>query len=121
MATLDITTRKNEEVQVMLYYGNKNYLLCNLNKDSLWQVPLDLTFKKGIDVTFTCNGQSKVYLTGYFIFNENLALHEEKEERLDDTDDNNANSYVEKIQIIPHNKSKKRNSNSKSRDKISRN
>lgn len=51
-------------------YNEKNYLLCTLNKNLVWQVPLDLHFHKGTKVSFTCNGQANVHLTGYIIMED---------------------------------------------------
>ncbi|KAL2751744.1 hypothetical protein V1477_000054 [Vespula maculifrons] len=65
MATLDVTTGNDEIVQVIISYNDTNYILCNLKKDSLWQVALDLHFEKGNKITFTCSGESYVHLTGY--------------------------------------------------------
>lgn len=51
----------------MLFYEGKNYLLCNLNKESKWQVPLDITLEENSEIAFACNGNGHVHLTGYLI------------------------------------------------------
>lgn len=67
-------------VQVMLYYENSSYLLCNLKKSSTWQVPLDLNFQEGTTIAFICHGHGQVHLTGYLIPDEDLDLDEIEEE-----------------------------------------
>lgn len=80
MASLDLTTADDDLVQVMLGYGNRNFLLCTLKKDKTWQVPLDLNFREGTKIAFTCNGQGHVHLSGYLISNEDFDLDELEEE-----------------------------------------
>lgn len=87
MASLDLTTADDNLVQVMLCYDDRNYLLCSLNKNSTWQVPLDLNFEEGTKIAFTCNGHGHVHLTGYLIPDENLDLDELEEEDDDDDDE----------------------------------
>ncbi|EFN83861.1 46 kDa FK506-binding nuclear protein [Harpegnathos saltator] len=70
MASLDLTTANDVKVQVILCYGDRNYLLCTLHKGSAWQVPLDLNFQGGTQIAFTCNGNSRVHLTGYLIMED---------------------------------------------------
>lgn len=92
MATLDIAAANDEIVQVILCYNNKDYQLCNLHKDSVWQIPLDLNFQKGTKIAFACNGLSHVYLTGYLKSDKDFNLDEqeedEKEDKDEDDDDN---------------------------------
>ncbi|XP_014485469.1 PREDICTED: 46 kDa FK506-binding nuclear protein-like [Dinoponera quadriceps] len=71
MASLDVETADDGIVQVILCYGDRNYLLCSLKKNSTWQVPLDLNFQEGTKIAFTCNGEGHVHLTGYMIMDEN--------------------------------------------------
>lgn len=71
-------------VQVMLYYENSSYLLCNLKKSSTWQVPLDLNFQEGTTIAFICHGHGQVHLTGYLIPDEDLDLDEIEEEDEDE-------------------------------------
>ncbi|XP_047357732.1 46 kDa FK506-binding nuclear protein-like [Vespa velutina] len=83
MATLDTTTGNDEIVQVTITYNDTNYLLCNLKKSTMWQVSLDLNFEKGNEITFICNGDSYVHLTGYL--NHKLILKEQEEKRNEDS------------------------------------
>ncbi|KZC10913.1 39 kDa FK506-binding nuclear protein, partial [Dufourea novaeangliae] len=80
MATLDLTTADDNVVQVMLWYDNRNYLLCSLKRSTTWQVPLDLNFQEGTKIAFTCNGHGRVHLTGYVTPDEELDLDELEEE-----------------------------------------
>ncbi|KAK0089585.1 hypothetical protein PV325_006509 [Microctonus aethiopoides] len=80
MATLDVTTADAENVQVMLCYESRNYLLCNLSKGSHLQMPLDLCFKKGTKIAFTSNGRGHVHLTGYLLPEEDLDDFDESED-----------------------------------------
>lgn len=54
-------------VQVMVNYKERNFLLCTLKKNKMWQIPLDLNFEKGTNLTFLCNGRGPVHLTGYLL------------------------------------------------------
>lgn len=67
-----------EPVQVMVKCNNKSFLLCTLNKDE-FQTPLDLIFEKGENITFFCNGQGSVHMTGYLLPNENIDSDSEEE------------------------------------------
>ena len=67
-------------VQVMLYYEDSCYLLCNLKKSTTWQVPLDLNFHEGTTIAFICHGHGQVHLTGYLIPDDDLDELEEEEE-----------------------------------------
>ncbi|XP_011494143.1 PREDICTED: 46 kDa FK506-binding nuclear protein [Ceratosolen solmsi marchali] len=78
MASLDATMSSDCLVQVMVCYDKRNYLLCTLQKNSIWQVPLDLNFQEGTKIGFTFNGDGHVHLTGYLIT---------EEEELDEMDD----------------------------------
>ncbi|XP_011302490.1 46 kDa FK506-binding nuclear protein [Fopius arisanus] len=84
MATLDVSTADDEIVQVMLCYENRNYLLCNLKKGHVWQVPLDLNFQEGTKIAFTSNGRGHVHLTGYLVPDDEMddldELEDEDEE-----------------------------------------
>ncbi|XP_058806400.1 46 kDa FK506-binding nuclear protein isoform X2 [Phymastichus coffea] len=80
MASLDASTASNSLVQVMLCYDHRNYLLCTLKRDSIWQVPLDLNFQEGTKISFTCNGEGHVHLTGYLMpVDEDLDDFDEEE------------------------------------------
>lgn len=57
-------------------YGDKNYLLCSLCKDSQWQVPLDLNFQEGTKIAFSSKGEGRIHLTGYLIADEDADFEE---------------------------------------------
>lgn len=57
-------------------YGDKNYLLCSLCKDSQWQVPLDLNFQEGTKIAFSSKGEGRIHLTGYLIMDEDADFEE---------------------------------------------
>lgn len=57
-------------------YGDKNYLLCSLRKDSQWQVPLDLNFQEGTKIAFSSKGEGRIHLTGYLIMDEDADFEE---------------------------------------------
>ncbi|XP_018332242.1 46 kDa FK506-binding nuclear protein [Agrilus planipennis] len=80
MASLDITSGNNEPTQVLLTYDGRNYLLCTLQKEKDIQVPLDLNFEEGDEVSFATNGSCHVHLTGYLITDEDEVDEEEDEE-----------------------------------------
>lgn len=80
MASLNLSTADENVVQVMLYYEDSSYLLCNLKKSSTWQVPLDLNFQEGTTIAFICHGHGQVHLTGYLIPDEDMDLDELEEE-----------------------------------------
>lgn len=50
---------------VMLEHGKAEFLLCTLDQGNSRQVPLDLNFVEGEEVTFFLNGKGTVHLTGY--------------------------------------------------------
>uniref|UniRef100_A0A023GIS6 peptidylprolyl isomerase n=1 Tax=Amblyomma triste TaxID=251400 RepID=A0A023GIS6_AMBTT len=50
---------------VMLEHGKAEFLLCTLDQAHSRQVPLDLNFVEGEEVTFFLNGKGTVHLTGY--------------------------------------------------------
>lgn len=54
-----------EPVMVMLEHGKAEFLLCTLDQAQTRQVPLDLNFVEGEEVTFFLNGKGTVHLTGY--------------------------------------------------------
>lgn len=51
----------------MVCYENRKYLMCNLMKDKVPQMALDLNFETGSKITFVSNGNSNVHLTGFHI------------------------------------------------------
>ncbi|KAK1136104.1 hypothetical protein K0M31_000673 [Melipona bicolor] len=83
MASLNLQKADDNVVQVMLYYEDSCYLLCNLKKSTTWQVPLDLNFHEGTTIAFICHGHGQVHLTGYLIPDDDLdELEEEEDEQV---------------------------------------
>ncbi|XP_076751428.1 FK506-binding protein 39kD [Xylocopa sonorina] len=96
MASLNLSAADDNIVQVMLYYEDSSYLLCNLKKNSTWQVPLDLNFQEGTTIAFICHGHGQVHLTGYLIPDEDLGLDELEEEEEEEEEDEEAPQLVNK-------------------------
>ncbi|XP_017890635.1 46 kDa FK506-binding nuclear protein [Ceratina calcarata] len=96
MASLNLTTADDSVVQVILYYEDTRYLLCNLKKSSTWQVPLDLNFQEGTTIAFVCHGHGQVHLTGYLIHSEDSDELEEEEEDEEEEEEEEAPKLVEK-------------------------
>jgi len=63
----------DEAIQIMVHYNKKNFLLCTLMKGKINQVPLDLKFKRGTEITLFSNGKGYVHLTGYIITDPDLS------------------------------------------------
>ncbi|XP_050668093.1 46 kDa FK506-binding nuclear protein isoform X2 [Leptidea sinapis] len=64
-AAMDTATGDNEPCQVMVVVDNKNFLVCTLQKNKTVQMPLDLYFKTGENISFLTNGKCNIHLTGY--------------------------------------------------------
>ncbi|CAL1282924.1 unnamed protein product [Larinioides sclopetarius] len=73
MAALDPTSVKGgkEVVSLVVERDGSEFLLCNLQKDSVLQANLNLFFDKGEKVVFSLKGQGIVHLTGYLIKDDN--------------------------------------------------
>ncbi|ELT92262.1 hypothetical protein CAPTEDRAFT_220209 [Capitella teleta] len=67
MAALEPSSAKPEAVSVMVQHDKAEFLICTLQKGSLFQQPLDLNFTEGEELTFFLNGKGVVHLTGYLI------------------------------------------------------
>ncbi|XP_014209440.1 46 kDa FK506-binding nuclear protein [Copidosoma floridanum] len=69
MASLNLSKSSAGQIQVSVFdhESESNYLLCTLHKESHWQQPLDLNFAAGQKISFSCNGNGHVHLTGYLI------------------------------------------------------
>lgn len=100
-----LTILANALVQVMLCYENRNYLLCTLQKDSIWQVPLDLNFQEGTKIAFTCNGEGHVHLTGYLI---------PEDEDIDDFDEEDMEEEIP--ELVEINKKRKTDNSPKNKN-----
>ncbi|XP_011692549.1 PREDICTED: 46 kDa FK506-binding nuclear protein-like isoform X2 [Wasmannia auropunctata] len=69
MASMDMLLSDNKPAQIIMSFKDKKFLLCTLQKDKVWQVPLNLIVEKGSVITFSCNGASYIHLTGYVKIN----------------------------------------------------
>lgn len=80
---------------------NKSYIVCNLQKGAVNQVPLDLNFSEGEEVTFTIKGEGVVHLTGYLMPDEDPDFGD-----LEDLDAiyglNKANRFVIHVVLFRH-------------------
>lgn len=89
-------------VSLMVEHEKAEYLLCTLNTEKNLQIPLDLVFTEGEEVTFFINGEGTVHLTGYIINDldeydepyEQESFSEESEEDLSSLD---SDSELEKL------------------------
>lgn len=64
-AALDLKSCDQEPVQLLVEYENSNFVLATLSKKAnIYQVPLDLIFKTGDQVSFRTIGNGKVHLSG---------------------------------------------------------
>jgi len=86
MAALDIFSADDEPTQLMLYFEERNYLLCTLQKGHTVQCPLSLNFEAGDEVVFATNGHSNIHLSGYL--QEDYMNVEEGEEEEEEEEDN---------------------------------
>lgn len=101
-ATLDVANSTSDaDVQVMLASDNQNYILCTLNKNKILQVPLDLVFSEGDDISFSCVG-GVVHLTGYLVPSD--------EDMMGLGDDSDSDEEVNTVEI-PSKKNKQNDKN----------
>lgn len=64
-AALEINTADFEPVQLILEYDGANYILATLSrKFNVYQIPLDLNFNTGDQISFRTIGKGRVHLTG---------------------------------------------------------
>lgn len=66
-ASLDTSSAKSGDIQVLLTSDNNVYILCTLNKDNDKQRTLDLNFAEGDKICFSIKGEGIVHLTGFLI------------------------------------------------------
>lgn len=64
MACLEPSTADNDNVSVLLVFGNREFILCSLNKHKAIQAQLDLNFQSGDKIAFMSSGKGRVHLTG---------------------------------------------------------
>lgn len=67
-AAMDISTGDNEPCQVMVVVDGKNFLVCTLQKKQTIQMPLDLYFKTGENVSFLTNGKNSKFIIIFILF-----------------------------------------------------
>nr|CAD7446647.1 unnamed protein product [Timema bartmani] len=63
MACLEINNNDNDFVPVFIDVEDREYIVCNLHKNKMIQVQLDLTFAVGDKIAFYTTGKSKIHLT----------------------------------------------------------
>ncbi|CAD7084269.1 unnamed protein product [Hermetia illucens] len=85
-AALDITNSSDEPVQVILTWDKSNYILCTLRKGKTEQVPLDLNFSEGDEISFTAQGGGNVHLAGYFMTDPDI-MYEDSDSEQESADD----------------------------------
>lgn len=91
MAALDLFSADDNPTQLMLFFEDRNYLLCTLQKGHTVQCPLDLNFEAGDEVVFATNGNCNIHLSGYLQEDQldylDGDLEEEEEEGEDDEEE----------------------------------
>lgn len=93
-------------IQVLITVEGSNYLLCTLDKNKTWQMPLDLNFMEGTEISFSCNGQGNVHLTGYLTLEDDTdGLEEEEFDEEDDEEEDE--DEVQTTASIEKNKKRK--------------
>lgn len=109
MAALDIFSADDDPTQVMLFFEERNYLLCTLQKGQTLQCALDLNFEMGDEVVFATNGNSNIHLSGY--------IQEEFDEFLDnegeDDDEVEEQEEIEESKVSKNRKNKMKENLSK--------
>ena len=105
MAALDIFSADDEPTQLMLFFEERNYLLCTLQKNNTVQCALDLNFEVGDEVVFATNGNCNIHLSGYL--QDNLDDFDEMGEEEQDDEE------VEEVKKLAQKKKKNLASNEK--------
>ncbi|XP_049937691.1 46 kDa FK506-binding nuclear protein [Schistocerca serialis cubense] len=85
MASLDVMHSENDLVSVNVNFQNAEFILCNLQKNKVFQTPLDLNFMAGDKIAFYTSGKGRVHLTGYLIDDDDdMGIEAEDEESEED-------------------------------------
>ncbi|XP_034242026.1 46 kDa FK506-binding nuclear protein [Thrips palmi] len=67
-AALDLQTCDDGPVSVVCRKSDQDFILCSLSKsEGIYNVPLNLDFEIGSEITFHVVGDSTVHLTGYIV------------------------------------------------------
>lgn len=78
-AVLDVNSTPGDgDVQLILKSDKVDYILCTLNKGERVQMPLNLVFSEGDEISFRSVGGT-IHLTGYLVDEQNFAEYEEGE------------------------------------------
>jgi FK506-binding nuclear protein len=90
MAALDPSDQNagGGPVSLMFEQNSKSYVLCTLQRGTLYQQPLNLEFGTGEEVTFYVNGQGKIHLSGYVMPEDEFPPYQGDSD--DDDDDSEA-------------------------------
>jgi len=113
-ATLDLKSCDLEPVQVVLEYEGNNFILAHLSKKlNILQVPLDINFEVGEQISFRTIGKGRVFLTGYTIMEPDdsfgdLLQGEEDSEEEDTTFEDSQTPGKRKKALTKSNEKKKK-------------
>lgn len=101
-ASLDTSSAKSGDIQVLLTSDNNVYILCTLNKDSDKQRQLDLNFAEGDKICFAVKGEGIVHLTGFLIPDSDdfMDMSDEEEEESAVQNKENAGKKKEKNPLL---------------------
>lgn len=93
--------KSNKYVSVMIEHGKSEFLLCTLEYDRVMQVPLDLVFVEGEEVSFFLNGEGVVHLTGY-VTDEQQDIDEQSysEESEEENETSDEEDYSSKLMHV---------------------
>lgn len=86
-ASLDTSSAKSGDIQVLLTSDDNVYILCTLNKDNDKQRSLDLNFAEGDKICFAIKGEGIVHLTGFLVpdyDDDFMDMSDEEEENVAD-------------------------------------
>lgn len=89
----------HKRVMLMLEHAKAEFLLCTLDYEKALQVPLDLSFVEGEEVTFFLNGEGTVHLTGYLtdvngLGEPDVTSEEESSSEEEEVEDHNLTSRL---------------------------
>ncbi|EEB13519.1 46 kDa FK506-binding nuclear protein, putative [Pediculus humanus corporis] len=146
-AALDVKSTFGEPVQLVVEYENSNFILGTLSKEAkIFQIPLDLIFKVGDQVSFRVIGKGTLHLSGYHVLDDfdnmlmgqeeesdyeeemeveeklkkrkkkNLNVKENKKAKLDKTNEYESDDSNENLLVKPKKKKEKNNSLSNIKD-----
>lgn len=94
-------TSPNKHVKLMLEHAKAEFLLCTLHYEKVLQVPLDLNFVEGEEVTFFIQGEGTVHLTGYLTDMNKLQESDatsDEESSVEEVEDDNLTSRLLQVE-----------------------